>query len=318
MKARLTKWQRVHVGMWVALAALDVVWAATANEVWPGAIAWSALVAVNVFLAIDQRNKYRRKNHGSDRRTEADPQDPAPEGSAGTGASPLSFTLNTSSSAGLTYAAIQKQIQALSTVRTSLGPPSHMEAVRKRLDVETVESDLPILAHRIARLRLDGTSKPFSSLNEGIRFGVDADASCSSAIYRIMRAGSFNPPTSHDAPAIGCTCGFYALPSDVEPWGEGTDYVTLMVELSGSVIEHDKGYRAQHQRVVECQIPACPYCGAAADVLAMKDGQMRATYCAKHAHHNDDNVYVAVDDARKVIPVTVVCRSGSPAVEGHP
>lgn len=54
---------------------------------------------------------------------------------------------------------------------------------------------------------------------------------------------------AHLAPNWACTCGFYAVPADqINSHG----YLGLIaeVELTGVVIEHEGGYRAEHQRIV--------------------------------------------------------------------
>jgi hypothetical protein len=56
-------------------------------------------------------------------------------------------------------------------------------------------------------------------------------------------------------------CGFYAVPADLLPNWRRDGYASLLVELSGTVIEHEAGYRAEHQRVVQVTPPPCPGCG---------------------------------------------------------
>ena len=105
------------------------------------------------------------------------------------------------------------------------------------------ESDMPILAHRVAKLDLNGSSQPFLSLNQNIPFGVEEFASCA-GMHTVQIFGSIHDP--NDVPHISCTCGFYALPVDIPPYDEASFYVTLMVELYGHVIEHESGYRAEY------------------------------------------------------------------------
>jgi hypothetical protein len=65
---------------------------------------------------------------------------------------------------------------------------------------------------------------------------------------------------SHGAPSELCTCGFYALKvleeanrlaQPVTPTGPNSGEVLGRILLSGKVIEHDAGYRAQRARIVE-------------------------------------------------------------------
>ena len=74
----------------------------------------------------------------------------------------------------------------------------------------------------------------------------------------------------HESPAWGCTCGYYAVPAPTHDWHASWHAV---VELWGTVIEHDDGWRAQYQRLVEIAPPArCSWCPANAGCLAVKDG----------------------------------------------
>lgn len=181
---------------------------------------------------------------------------------------------------------------------------------------EVVESDLPILATRVASLRFDGSPRHWGALNQGTSFGVDADASCnvSDRWYAVATWGSTAAvprPRRHEAPDLKCQCGFYAVPADVDPWADTHDYVTLLVELSGTVIEHEKGYRAQHQRVIECQLPACQFCGREAEVLDVREARMFTATCEAHVatvppeHAGTGRVLLSVADVEALLPVPV-------------
>lgn len=234
---------------------------------------------------------------GSDRQAAEDSRDPGDRTSTGT----ATISLNTD--------AIDRAFANLTSARLKKG--GVVPAPTTDVELERVESDMPILAHRIARLRFDG-KPPFAAIHQTTRFGVDADAKCEgwfTTLRVTLSFGSAYPGEgSHPAPKVDCSCGFYALPSDVEPWDEGCDFVTLMVELSGTVIEHEKGYRAQHQRVVECQVPACPFCGQHADVVLVgEDRQMTGTACAAHVPPvlQPGVVTVAVDCLTDLLKVPV-------------
>ena len=64
--------------------------------------------------------------------------------------------------------------------------------------------------------------------------------------------------TRHDAPAIGCSCGIYAAKDlaglaargFVVDCARGLSVMVGIVELAGTIIEHDFGYRAEYVRVV--------------------------------------------------------------------
>lgn len=240
--------------------------------------------------------KHKENANGSDRGTQASAPDPGTSSFAISGSDLTGFYSHYIFSAAAS---------------PSLTPE------KPKVELETVESDMPILAHRIARLRFDGTSKPFGPLHKGKPFGRDATAKCESDPWGITinysftsyGTGTSSPAKRHTAPAVDCGCGFYALPSDIEPWGEGHDYVTLMVELSGTVIEHEKGYRAGHQRVVECQIFPCRYCGRRSEVLDIRGGQMHSATCAAHVATvgddflGDGRVVLAAADLALPVPV---------------
>jgi hypothetical protein len=63
---------------------------------------------------------------------------------------------------------------------------------------------------------------------------------------------------AHRAPSAACRCGFYAVASRADLWrlGPAPEAVILDVELSGTVIEHEFGWRAGHQSVLGMHLPA--------------------------------------------------------------
>ena len=184
-------------------------------------------------------------------------------------------------------------------------------------ELEVVKEDLPILAHRAARLRFAGTDQHWGTVNTSFgTFGVDLKAQCKRRASSLDFGSPFGYPSRpHAAPDAGCECGIYALPPDVQPSYTGAGLVTLLVELSGRIIEHEKGYRAGHQRVIECQLPPCPYCRAPAEVVDARDGEMYAATCREHlgAVPLDENptglgrVVVSVENLRHLLPVPVTC-----------
>lgn len=244
---------------------------------------------------------HKEKRNGSNRGTEASAHDSDAEGDSDDS---FHITINNPGAFSISPGSF------LTTIDAPSKPPTP--------DAEKVESDMPILAHRVARLRFDGTDKPFGPLHYGKPFGRDAKARCEQSDPYGMSFAAFgirpSVPQRHKAPSLGCNCGYYALPSDLNAWEEGHDYVTLMVELSGTVIEHEKGYRASHQRVVECQIPACRYCGRKASVLDLRGGQMYAATCGYHIatvapdENGDGRVLLSVTDIALPVPVTFLGR----------
>jgi hypothetical protein len=87
-------------------------------------------------------------------------------------------------------------------------------------------------------------------------------------------------------------------------------HVDLLVELSGRVIEHETGYRAQHQRVIECRVPPCELC--AGETHAVRFVGEWSTRCSLHLPSTPTD-YVNLPDLAKGlgVPVNVVERTPS-------
>jgi len=86
-----------------------------------------------------------------------------------------------------------------------------------------------------------------------------------SAIERRSVAG-----VVHAAPHPNCTCGFYALPSKRDLMMTYTimGNAIALVQLSGTVIEHEKGYRAERQTILQITDVPCGHgagCGHGKD-----------------------------------------------------
>lgn len=126
---------------------------------------------------------------------------------------------------------------------------------RRWVGVPEAEIDEPIRAVKRARLRIapSGGDATLSGLTLGGRYEAEDDARC---------------PRGCPSPADGCDCGFYALRPEAENHVFRTSErlrrattVRLEVELSGSVLEYELGYRAQHQRVLRVIVPSiCASC----------------------------------------------------------
>lgn len=101
----------------------------------------------------------------------------------------------------------------------------------------------PILAWRHFRVR---SGLPYlDSMTRGV-YPPNAPAICQGGTLGMVG----NP---HESPSWQCTCGYYAFKNLPHPWGEDVrelfsdgDVVFAAVHLSGHVIEHEKGYRAQY------------------------------------------------------------------------
>lgn len=113
-------------------------------------------------------------------------------------------------------------------------------AMEEELSIE------PEVAHKTAQVLVaaDGRSALLSGVTEGSAYKVDADAAC--------KRSNCEPP------GLDCVCGFYAFRSRSEAarmLGRTIGYygvrptALLTVELEGEVLEYERGFRAQHQRV---------------------------------------------------------------------
>lgn len=237
-----------------------------------------------------------RKKHGSHRRTKADHRDPQ----AITYTDPY-------------YRALASFNRTFSGTRTGAWyqhTSANPEPVKRRA-LPTVRETTPILAQRYALLKIpQAKGRPvFDSVtNWGGHFEADADATCnrtdeweaylrrlltygggSGAIHRMIE--ETKPDAQHRAPDPDCSCGFYAVPADKLPeyaGAYGDQTILLLVELSGRVIEHEAGYRAEHQRVVEARIPHCRWCGHESEfVLFNREGETVGWQCGLHAAFSD-------------------------------
>ena len=75
----------------------------------------------------------------------------------------------------------------------------------------------------------------------------------------------------HRAPAVDCTCGFHAV-EQIDQLPRVTTVlagsVVLAVDLGGTIIEHERGVRAEEQAVLGVGFPArCHRCGEQATVV---------------------------------------------------
>lgn len=109
------------------------------------------------------------------------------------------------------------------------------------------------------------------------RYGAEAQATCMRHI--------------HTAPNVDCKCGFWAaydpqtlpevLKSSVSADGA---WLLARVDGFGSVVEHEKGWRAQWQRVLSIVIPdMCAKCGRPTVRLSRRLGDaVLEPLCARH------------------------------------
>jgi hypothetical protein len=111
-------------------------------------------------------------------------------------------------------------------------------------------------------------------LTVGGRYGSDAIASCEileGTLPPPRRWGRRRLPPVHEVPDLDCTCGFYAfkdrsraldLLTDRPPVSRLFGTFLLEVDLAGTIVEFDRGFRAARQRVLGVAVP--PWCVACA------------------------------------------------------
>ena len=107
---------------------------------------------------------------------------------------------------------------------------------------------------------------PLSGVKYGAVVRVDGQLRFSATTRRAQHSPCYDVEANavcqlgmdHRAPAWSCTCGFYVMPDEgalLETWGDArqSHWALLKVEISGRVIEHERGWRAARQVVVEAQ-----------------------------------------------------------------
>lgn len=148
----------------------------------------------------------------------------------------------------------------------------------------------PLEAYKLARLTLRDGAVRFSPLNN--RGGAFAT-------YENPASAVCADGHAHDAPALECSCGFYAVAEREALWRLGWqtfETPTLRVLLYGRIVEHRHGYRAAHQHVESVELPArCWWCAEPAELLGRRTRRQRhlAPSCRTCAKHDP----VGVEDA---------------------
>lgn len=141
---------------------------------------------------------------------------------------------------------------AVDTGASAADKPSASTRTGSGVGVPRETSPEPITAWKAARIMVDpsGRGVQLGALNEGVRHPIEGEAYC-----RSLRQLSFlleTKPCHYDAPHLDCSCGFYAWKTraDAVEMIGSAGWALLEVELFGTVIQHERGYRAQKQRVL--------------------------------------------------------------------
>ncbi len=141
-------------------------------------------------------------------------------------------------------------------------PPPWADAVERQDQPERVEAAVPILARRWLML----ATPPGGTWFMGSRAGTEMFRR--EAVAECLALGTMASHAHGEVPGLDCSCGFYSWKLD-QPEGrlsntEPSHLALALVELSGTVMEHERGFRAQRQRILEIQVPR-------AHVLARSD-----------------------------------------------
>jgi hypothetical protein len=147
------------------------------------------------------------------------------------------------------------------------------KALDSGVTLPVVARDTPIVTWKQARLVRDGCDVRLLALSTDYKVRADAEASClrksenpiwGMPVMTLYLPYVVNTGTTyvHGPPGLDCTCGFYAYVHRPAP---EYSIVVLEVELSGRVIEHETGYRAQFQRVLGCYLPPRCHSGLLCD-----------------------------------------------------
>lgn len=137
-----------------------------------------------------------------------------------------------------------------------------------------VQETVPILAVRAAKL----LPEKFASVAQIHTFGRQEDAVCLAGGIGVIRSAANPHWAGHEryAPDPDCSCGFYAVPADGRPYHQSLweTSVELQVELRGRIIEHELGYRAQRQIVLEVRVPRmCQTSGIACSCYGLRESR---------------------------------------------
>lgn len=105
----------------------------------------------------------------------------------------------------------------------------------------------PIKAWKLADLVVTDEGVKLRGVGYRVSYGPNDQAKCNPG-YQVTAS-------SHAVPEASCTCGFYALRSREEALNAGySAHAVLEVELFGKVIKHERGYRAERQRVLAVHV----------------------------------------------------------------
>ena len=166
--------------------------------------------------------------------------------------------------------------------------------------------------YKIAQLIIGADDSAWLAGVTSLRYGVDTIADC--------RRRTCRPP------GLDCRCGFYAfrerdtaldLLGSMGGHHPARSYVLLTVDLDGTVLEYESGFRAQRQRVLRVEIPdACMRCLRGGTVTPA------ATFMAHPQFRGEQLLYERTLLARMALPVgsapmRPLCTAHMPGSDGR-
>lgn len=153
---------------------------------------------------------------------------------------------------------------ALDDQEGALKAPKRTHAVMGD-ELRVIHSDEPIVATKLGYIFYSDNDLWFSGGGKHTKQKAEGVASCDRhEFFASYRQYGLTPPLGgiterHDAPHPDCMCGFYGVKPGVEVDGYEPDRnsTVLDVELYGKVIHHEKGYRAEKQRIMAVRLGGC-------------------------------------------------------------
>lgn len=174
-------------------------------------------------------------------------------------------------------------------VYASTANPGVIPTMPPAPELKAVRQDEPVRGFKGIRICTNGTGVWLTSTNFSTGHPLKPGghhATCHSMTASLSYSRSSSAST-HKAPHLGCNCGWYAYKTkeQVDPGGYGV--IVAEVDLAGTVIEHEHGYRGEYQRILSVLIrPVCQrgfLCDTPPTHLSFKGGDAEAS-CEEHAH----------------------------------
>jgi hypothetical protein len=147
--------------------------------------------------------------------------------------------------------------------------------------------------YKVAQLIVSSNDTAWLAGVTSLRYGIDTVARCRRRVCQ--------------PPGLDCRCGFYAfrdrqkaldLLGQVGTRHPARSYVLLTVDLDGTVLEYESGFRAERQRVLRVEIPnACMRCLRAGEI------EPAVTFMAHPQFRGEQLLYERTLLARMALPV---------------